>query len=135
MNTRNLIALTILALAFVLTYGPSLSVEANITTSQQGVTLYGEAYTLQQTETEEVTQQISCTTDTDCVTKYPEIIPDEYTIDDYLRVHGDTPHFPTIGDCTTVDWLSQDEDGRPFTPVDLNNDGAIDCDSDYEMGA
>jgi len=77
----------------------------------------------------------TCTTDTDCVTRFPEIIPDANTIDDYWRVWGDTPHFPTTGDCSRVDWLAQDEDGHLFVPVDLNGNGAIDCTSDIELGS
>jgi hypothetical protein len=77
----------------------------------------------------------TCTTDTDCVTRFPEIIPDANTVDDYWRVWGDTPHFPTTGDCSRVDWLAQDENGRPLVPVDLNGNGAIDCNSDLELGA
>ena len=78
---------------------------------------------------------VPCTSDTDCVVKNPRIIPDVYTIDDYIRVYGDNVQFPTIGDCSRVDWLSQDGDGRWLVPTDLNHDGFINCDSDLELGS
>lgn len=131
MDVRTFILGIIAFATFAYAYGPPTSLEMNVTTSQQGITVYTEAYT---SDTAPNDTDI-CTTDTDCVIRHPEIIPDANTIDDYLRVYGDSPHFPTIGDCAMVDWLSQDEDGRPFVPIDLNNDGAIDCDSDLELGA
>lgn len=80
-------------------------------------------------------QVTSCTTDLDCVRKNPTVIPDENTIHAYLMVYGDDVQFPRMGDCSRVDWLNQDEDGRLFVPKDLNGDGVIDCNSDLELGA
>lgn len=78
---------------------------------------------------------VDCDTDTDCVTKNPRVIPDVYTIDDYLRVWGDNIQFPTLGNCDSVDWFAQDGDGRWFVPFDANHDGFIDCGSDVELGS
>jgi hypothetical protein len=78
---------------------------------------------------------VPCDTDTDCVVKNPQIIPDANTWDDYLRVYGDNVQFPTKGDCSRVDWFAQDEDGRFIAPVDLDNDGIINCSSDMELGS
>lgn len=78
---------------------------------------------------------IPCDTDIDCVTKNPTVIPDAYTINAYIEVYGDAPQFPTEGDCSRVDWLQQDEDGRWFVPQDLDGNGKINCNSDLELGA
>ena len=134
MNARilALALLTLATLAYI--FGPSTSLEYNVTTSPQGLSVYGEAYTVPApTEAEPVAA--SCTTDLDCVMRFPHIIPDANTIDEYLQVYGDIPHFPTTGDCSRVDWLAQDGDGEWFVPIYLNNDGAINCNSDLELGA
>lgn len=128
MNARNLIALLILALAYVITQGPSISTEVDFTTSPQGVTFHSEAYTVP-------SPQPLCDTDMDCVTKFPTLIPDANTIDAYLTVYGDSPQFPTKGDCSSVDWLAQTDTGEWFVPTDLDHDGYINCNSDSELGA
>jgi hypothetical protein len=52
----------------------------------------------------------------------------------HLSTDG-TPALPTTGDCSRVNWTATDTDGRPFVPVDLDNDGFISCGSDMELGA
>lgn len=75
-----------------------------------------------------------CTTDLDCVTSRPHIIPDGHTARAYWST-WDVPHFPTTGDCTAVDWHHGAENGSPIVPADLNDDSVIDCGSDLELGA
>ena len=66
---------------------------------------------------------------------HPHRIPTAETIESYLAAYGDAVRFPTSGDCSRVDWLSQDGDGEWFLPVDLDGDGVISCESDMELGA
>lgn len=75
-----------------------------------------------------------CGGDLDCVTRMPHIIPDGHTVDAYWQA-WDEPHFPTMGDCSRVDWQHGGENGNPIVPADLNGDGVIDCGSDLELGA
>lgn len=75
-----------------------------------------------------------CTTDLDCVTEMPHVIPDAHTARAYWST-WDVPHFPTTGDCTAVDWHHGAENGGPIVPADRNDDGVIDCGSDLELGA
>lgn len=140
--------LSVIAL-YALINAPSLWHQTDFTTSPQGVTFHTEVTIQTQDETSGTdivnptatldTSQIDdnddprCSTDTDCVTKHPDIIPDGNTVNAYWRVWNE-PHFPTKGDCSKVNWLSQDEDGFFFTPLDKNHDGAIDCNSDVELG-
>lgn len=77
---------------------------------------------------------VECGGDMDCVTKRPHVIPDGRTVAAYWSA-WDVPHFPTAGNCTSVDWQLGGEDGGPIVPVDLNEDGVIDCGSDLELGA
>lgn len=142
--------LSVIAL-YALINAPHLWTQTDFTTSPQGVTFHTEV-TVQAQEDKTTgtnivnptatldTSQVDdnddprCSTDTDCVTKHPDIIPDGYTAQAYFLVWGDNVHFPTKGDCTEVDWLSVNEDGRYFVPLDKNHDGAIDCNSDVELG-
>jgi hypothetical protein len=42
---------------------------------------------------------------------------------------------PPPSNCFNINWTELDTDGMPFIPVDVNNDGFIDCNSDLELGA
>lgn len=37
--------------------------------------------------------------------------------------------------CFGVDWHELNDQGTPYTPLDLNRDGMIDCGSDIELGS
>ena len=140
-----LLAIAVLcAYVYVNDPGHVLTVEASAST--QGITVKGETYSPGPTakfnpnvqlDTSQIDVQATgpCTSDRDCVTRFPHIIPTQDTIRAYHDVWGDTPHFPTEGDCTMVDWLAQDDEGQPFVPVDLDSNGKINCNSDYELGA
>jgi len=141
--------LTVIALYALLS--PNVWAQTDFTTSPHGVTfhtditvqqpdktpgrnIFNDNASLDGSQVDDNDNREPCTTDTDCVTRFPEIIPDANTIDDYWRVWTE-PHFPTKGDCSRVDWLAQTEEGQFFVPTDVNHDGVINCDSDIELGA
>lgn len=67
----------------------------------------------------------------------------------FITDNDSPPPPPTIGftdnvdasivappsNCNKINWTELDNDGKPFIPVDVNNDGYIDCNSDLELGA